>query len=116
MGKKYFPCVYVRNETVFENSQNYSYDSDNVGDDLVKNITENFNFPLLNIAQNFNEMECQLILEKALKEISKERKDEFPYSLQYRKEVTLNFWIKYYRKIYFGNLVLLFFIVVRLTK
>jgi len=108
LGKKYFPCVYVKNETISSTKENYGYECDTISDDRIHAITDDSNFPLLCVSNNFNESECRIILEKILKEIDKESRDEFPYSLQYQREIKLNFWIKYFRNLYFLNLVLLF--------
>jgi len=112
LGKKYFPCIYVKNETESNLNQNNNYENDEIDKERIKNITNNLNFPLVTVLNNFNFTECQTILENIIREIDKEANDDFPYSLQYKRENKLNIWLKYFSKIYFSNLLLLICIIV----
>jgi len=108
LGKKYFPCIYVKNETESNLNQNNNYENDEIDKERIKNITNNLNFPLVTVLNNFNFTE----LENIIREIDKEANDDFPYSLQYKRENKLNIWLKYFSKIYFSNLLLLICIIV----
>jgi len=114
LGKKYFPCVYVKNATVTNNNLNYGYENDNIDVSRINIATSDLNFPLINVVNNFEYLECEKILEKILKEIEKESNDEFPYSLQYVEELKLNFWLKYFKNIYFANFLILITTIVSL--
>jgi hypothetical protein len=54
----------------------------------------NKTFPLVKIENNFNKEESSKIFNKIMREIKKEKNDDFPYNLAYQEQLEINYCIK----------------------
>jgi hypothetical protein len=109
-GKKFFPCVFIQDKY---GEDKLNLDRNPISEKSIKNLTENFYFPLIRIKNNYDSNEIVNILSKVIEEVSKEKNDEFPYSIIYNENYKLNCCIKFAKKLYFLNLLIIIFILVK---
>jgi hypothetical protein len=107
IGNKFFPCVFIQNESVYSDT-NYST---SVTKKEIDDITKNGCFPLIKVKNDFDKRECNKMFNSVLNEIKKEKNDDFPYSLAYQEELNINFCIKNHKVFSILNIVSFLFVM-----
>lgn len=110
IGNKFCPSTFVQNETIYNNT----YFSDAVTKNEIQELTMDASFPLIKVKKDFDKKECNKIFNSILKEIKKEKNDDFPYSLAYQEQLKINYCIRNNKIFSFLN-VLIFFLVMFFT-
>jgi hypothetical protein len=107
IGNKFCPSTFVQNETIYNNT----HYSDSVTKKEIEELTMNGSFPLVKVKKDFEKKECNKIFNSILKEIKKEKNDDFPYSLAYQDQLKINYCIKNNKVFSFLNLLIFFFVM-----
>jgi hypothetical protein len=110
IGNKFCPSTFVQNETIYNNT----YFSDAVTKNEIQELTMDASFPLIKVKKDFDKKECNKIFNSIIKEIKKEKNDDFPYSLAYQEQLKINYCIRNNKIFSFLN-VLIFFLVMFFT-
>jgi hypothetical protein len=108
VGTKYFPAVFVEDES---SSERFQIHTNQIDRKSLKHLTENYNFPLLKLNQ-FSKLEISNILHQSINHIVKEKNDEFPYNIIFSEKYRLNCLLKYAKNIFYLNIFFFIFIIV----
>ncbi len=108
IGNKFFPSVYVENETIYQDT-NYSYILPKAE---INWMTLNGSFPVIKVRNDFDRKETNKIINSLIEEIKKEKNDEFPYFIAYEDQLKINFCIKNKRLFELLNLFVYLLIIV----
>ncbi len=92
-GKKFFPCVFVQFDSKLNNE--FLINVQHVETKQVKDITQNYNFPLITYKNNKNPNFAKDVLDSILDQIEKDKNDDFPYNLIFRDNIKLIYCLKY---------------------
>jgi hypothetical protein len=92
-GKKFFPCVFVQFDSKLNNE--FLINVQHVETKQVKDITQNYNFPLISYKNNKHSNFVSDVLDSILNQIEKDKNDDFPYNLIFRDNIKLIYCLKY---------------------
>jgi len=111
IGNKFFPCIFllIDNDKI---PSNFKDSIDNINKKDLEELTLKYSFPLIKISKLLNEEDLNKIFLSIKNEISKEKHDEFPYSLAYRDQLEINYCIKNHKMFKFINIFIFIITIV----
>ena len=112
IGNKFFPCIFllIDNDKI---PSSFKDSIENIDKKDLNELTLKYSFPLIKLSKLLSEEDFNKIFYSIKKEITKEKHDEFPYSLAYQDQLEINYCIKNHKMFKFINICIFIITIVK---